>query len=90
MLAGWRIVGPYGDRLMPFVLARLSSSNERHKLAALVVLKHLINSCDEQLADASNSKKQQVALALQPLVAHKNQNRVSLSLDKIIRFASSC
>jgi hypothetical protein len=63
---------------MPILLPKLSSSGERQRLAALVVLKHLINSCDEQLADAANTKKQQVAIALVPLINQKNQNKVTV------------
>lgn len=62
----------FSERILPFLLQKFEQNNERMRIGTLIVLKHIINSCPEQMAD----KKQIVISGLRLLLAETN-NRVS-------------
>ena len=69
----------YSDRAVSFLLEKLSQPNERSKLGALAVLRHLINTAAPQLQD-----KHQLIVSGLKLVLHDPSNKVKKSLAQTI------
>jgi maestro heat-like repeat-containing protein family member 1 len=63
--------------MLPFFLQKFEQNNEKIRIASLTILKHLINSCDEQM----KNKKQIVISGLRLLLAETN-SRVNSSSNK--------
>ena len=58
----------YSDKLVPFCLQKFEQTNEKTRVASLTILKHLINSCKEQM----ENKQQLVVSGLRLLIADNN------------------
>jgi hypothetical protein len=65
--------------MLPFLLQKFEQGNEKPRIASLTILKHLINSCDDQMAN----KKQLVISGLRILL-HETNPRVKKNLIQII------
>ncbi|KAG8195722.1 hypothetical protein JTE90_002985 [Oedothorax gibbosus] len=89
----------YANKLITFLLQRLESSNEAHKIGSLTVFKHLINSCDvhitskvsliingiKPILDSSNKVKKVIAQVIVTLAHHDHlKSDEGLELVKFI------
>lgn len=61
----------YSDKIVPFLVQKFEQKDEKMRISSLTVLKHLINSCDEEMAN----KKQLVISGLR-LILNETSNRV--------------
>ncbi len=66
----------YSDKLVPFLLQKFEQNNEKNRIASLTVLKHLINSCKEQMLN----KHQLVVSGMRQLLSETN-NKVGDTLE---------
>lgn len=69
----------YSDRVLPFLLQKFDQTHEKNRIASLTVLKHLINSCVEQMAN----KKQLVISGVRIILTETNP-RVKKNLLQVI------
>ncbi|CAF0812872.1 unnamed protein product [Brachionus calyciflorus] len=69
----------YSDRMIPFLLQKFEQNNEKNRIASLTILRHIINSCDEQMLN----KKQIVISGVRILLSDPN-NRVKKNLIQTI------
>ena len=58
----------YSDRMLPFLVQKFEQNNEKIRICSLTILKHLINSSDEQM----ENKKQIVLSGLRTLLSETN------------------
>lgn len=65
------LANQYSDKLVPFMIQKFEQNNEKNRIASLTVLKHLINSCKEEM----DNKKQLIVSGLRLLV-NENNNKV--------------
>lgn len=65
----------YCDRLLPFILQKFEQNNEKMRIASLNIIKHLINSSEEQMSN----KKQLVISGLRPLLSETNNKVTKIS-----------
>lgn len=68
----------YSDRMLPFLLQKFEQNNEKIRIASLTVLRHLINSSEEQMAN----KKQIVISGLRILLNDPN-NKVGFLVFRV-------
>ncbi len=68
----------YSDKIVPFLIQKFEQNNEKNRIASLTVLKHLINSCKEQMTN----KHQLVVSGMRQLLSETN-NKVDILLNKI-------
>lgn len=61
----------YSDRMLPFLFQKFEQNNEKNRISSLTILKHLINSSEEQMLN----KKQIIISSLRLLLTDPN-NRV--------------
>lgn len=74
-----KLCRPFSDRLIAFMFIKLENREEMSRVGALLVLKHLINSCDGYLAD----KKERIVAGLKPLL-EDGSLRVQQTLAQVI------
>lgn len=74
-----KLCRPFSDRLIAFMFVKLENKEEMSRVGALLVLKHLINSCDEYLQD----KRERVVAGLRPLLEDTSL-RVRQTLAQLI------
>ena len=75
-----RLAIRYSDRVLPFLLQKFEQNNERMRIGTLIVLKHIINSCPDQM----NNKKQIVISGLRLLLGETNNRVKKKNLIQII------
>ena len=63
----------YSDKIVPFLLQKYEQNNEKIRIGSLTVLKHLINSCKEQM----ENKLELVLSGMRQLI-NENNNKVTL------------
>ena len=61
----------YSDKLVPFLVQKFEQKDEKIRISALIVMKHMINSCDEEMAN-----KKQLVLSGLRLLLNETSNRV--------------
>jgi len=69
----------FSDRMLPLLLQKFEQNNEKNRIGALIILKHLVNSCNEQMLN----KKQIVISGLRLLLSETN-NKVKKHLIQIV------
>jgi hypothetical protein len=62
---------------VPFLVQKFEQKDEKIRMSALIVLKHMINSCDEEMAN-----KKQLVLSGLRLLLNETSNRVILKRMK--------
>ncbi len=60
--------------MLPFLLQKFEQNNEKTRICSLTILKHLINSSDEQM----ENKKQIVLSGLRLLLAETNNKVIKM------------
>lgn len=57
--------------MIPFLLQKLEQNNEKNRIGSLTILRHIINSCDEQMTN-----KKQIVISGLRLLLNDTNNRV--------------
>lgn len=69
----------YSDRILPFLLQKFEQNNEKNRIASLTVIRHLINSCTEQM-----SNKRQLVISGVRVILNETNPRVKKNLLQTI------
>ncbi|EDQ91217.1 uncharacterized protein MONBRDRAFT_31461 [Monosiga brevicollis MX1] len=74
-----KLCNAFSDRLLAFMFIKLEQPEERSRVGALLVFKHLINACDENLRD----KRELIVTGLKPLLEDQSL-KVRQTLAQVI------
>lgn len=63
--------------MLPFLLQKFEQNNEKNRIASLTILKHLINSSEEQMAN-----KKQIVISGLRLLLNETNNKVNIYVQQ--------